>query len=93
MKAWTDSLAPDDRQIGGWLLEHGCEFIWRDGPRGDARAEPLESQACWFEVWCGPELLSFLGPFGCPLPPDGIRAAGQFTFRQVLMLVALRHRR
>ena len=92
MNTWTDALAPDDQRIVGWLLEHGCEFIWRDGPRGDPSSEPIESEACWFEAWCGPELLSFLGPFGCPLPPDSVRTAGQFIFRQILTLITPKHR-
>ena len=93
MKTWTDALTSGDQQIAGWLLEHGCEFIWRDGPRGDPGPEPIESEGCWFEVWCGPELLSFVGPFVWPMPEEGIRASGRFMFRQGLMLVKPRHRR
>lgn len=90
MKAWVNALAEDDRRVADWLLSHGCEFVWRDGLEGEAGAEPFVSGTCWFEIWRGPELLTFLGPFAWPMPDDRVRASGRFVFRQVRTL--LHHR-
>ena len=84
-------MAEDDQQIAGWLLEHGYEFLWREKPDGEAFPEPSESEACWFEICRGPEVLSSAGPFDCPVSAETINATGRLIFKQALVLAKVRH--
>lgn len=93
VSAWTQALTEDDQQIAGWLLEHGYELVWRERPGGETSSEPFESEACWFEICRGPEVLSFAGPFACPIPAESINVTGRLIFRQALELAKARHLR
>ena len=88
--AWTHALTEDDQQIAGWLLEHGYELLWGQRSSGEVSLEPFESGDCWFEIWRGAELLSFAGPFVCPISAEVIEAMGQLIFRQALELAKAR---
>ena len=83
MKVWLDTLDPDDRQTARTLLVRGCEFIWRDEASQHPVPEPDTGQWGWLEIWCGSDLLSFLGPVQWPLPKETAGNTGVFMIRQV----------
>ena len=92
MKAWIESLDPDDKTVALLLVQRGCDFVWRNGVNGEPVGSPLETDACWFEIWRGNELLSFTGPFHWPLPEGLVRTTGIFMFRQAEAGINLRSR-
>jgi hypothetical protein len=57
MKAWIGSLTPGDEAVALTLLARGCAFIWRDAPTGEAVDSPMNTDNCWFEIWCSDDLL------------------------------------
>jgi hypothetical protein len=52
----------------------------------------MNTDNCWFEIWCSDDLLSFVGPFRWPLTDDMVQTTGTFMFRQVESVMKARHR-
>jgi hypothetical protein len=92
MKAWIEPLTPSDEAVALTLLARGCAVIWREAPTGEAIDSPMDTDNCWFEIWCSDDLLSFVGPFRWPLTDDMVQTTGTFMFRQVESVMKARHR-